>query len=48
MVGCVRCARKLETSYSPDRVAHILGVEDELDGSDVLPAFSVRVADIFT
>jgi hypothetical protein len=36
MVGCVRC------------VAHILGVEDELDGSDVLPGFSVRVADIFT
>lgn len=33
--------------YTPDRTARILTEADVLDGGDVLPGFTLRVADIF-
>jgi Uma2 family endonuclease len=35
------------TVYGPDRSARVLSVDDTLDGGDVLPGFTLPVADIF-
>lgn len=35
------------TVYHPDGTAQELGPDAQLDGGDVLPGFSVRVADLF-
>jgi Uma2 family endonuclease len=35
------------TAYTPDRTARILSAEEMLDGGEVLPGFSVRVAEFF-
>ncbi len=35
------------TVYAADRAAHVLYEEDSLDGGDVLPGFTLSVADVF-
>jgi Uma2 family endonuclease len=35
------------TVYTPDLTARILRAEDTLDGGDVLPGFTLKVAEIF-
>jgi Uma2 family endonuclease len=39
--------RQIVTVYTPDRTARIFGVEEVLDGGDVLPGFSLTIAEIF-
>lgn len=47
LVWLIDPIRETVTVYSSDRTARILTITDELDGGDVLPGFSVPVAQIF-
>jgi Uma2 family endonuclease len=47
LVWLVNPATKLVTVFRPDADASVLGVGDVLDGGEVLPGFSIPVADIF-
>ena len=39
--------RQIVTVYTPDRTGRIFGVEEVLDGGDVLHCFSLTIAEIF-
>ena len=47
LVWVIEPVRQRATAYTTDRTAHLLSVEDTLDGSDVLPGFRLKIADIF-
>ncbi|MGH9173020.1 MAG: Uma2 family endonuclease, partial [Vicinamibacterales bacterium] len=47
LVLVVHPIQRTVTVYSPGRVAHVLGENDILDGGDLLPGFTLAVADIF-
>lgn len=47
LVWVVDPDRETVTVYRSDRTARIFSVEETLDGGDVLPGFSLRVAEIF-
>ena len=47
VVWVVRPRRRQITVYTPDNVARILSEDDVLDGGDVLPGFTLLVADAF-
>lgn len=47
LVWVVEPVRRIVTVYRSDRTARILSDSDTLDGGDVLPGFSLPVADIF-
>jgi Uma2 family endonuclease len=47
LVWVVYPRRKIVMVYRSDRVARILSGDDVLDGGDVVPGFSVRVAELF-
>jgi Uma2 family endonuclease len=47
LVWVVHPRQRIVTVYTPDRIAHILREEDELDGGDVLPGFRLLVEEIF-
>ncbi len=47
MVLVLEPKRRTVTVHTPDRVARTLVVGETLDGGDVLPGFSVPVADLF-
>jgi Uma2 family endonuclease len=39
--------RQSVTVYAPNRAAAVLGINDELDGEDVLPGFRLAIASLF-
>lgn len=47
LVWLVHPSNRTVSVYTPDRTARILGENDDLDGGDVLPGFTLRVAQIF-
>jgi Uma2 family endonuclease len=47
LVWLVDPAERTVTVFRPDAALKLLGEGDTLDGGDVLPGFSVPVADIF-
>lgn len=47
LVWVVHPIQRTVTVYTGDRVAHVLDENDTLDGGDVLPGFSLAIADIF-
>lgn len=47
LVWLVYPGQKRVEVYAPNHVVLILGVEDVLDGGDILPGFILRVRDIF-
>lgn len=47
IIWIVDTSCQLVTVYYSDRTARLLTLDDELDGSDVLPGFTLPVADIF-
>lgn len=47
MVWAVEPIRQRITVYTPDRRARLLNSDDVLEGGDVLPGFSLPLADIF-
>lgn len=47
LIWLVHPEQRTVTVYMPDRMARILSADETLDGGDVLPGFSVRVAEFF-
>lgn len=47
LVWVVHPIQRTVTVYSKDLIAHVLGEGDTLDAGDLLPGFSLAVADIF-
>jgi Uma2 family endonuclease len=47
LIWVVHPIQRTLTVYRPDRTAQVLYDEDMLDGGDVLPGFTIRVADVF-
>jgi Uma2 family endonuclease len=47
MIWVVHPIQRTVTVYRPDRSAHVFYDEDTLDGGDVLPGFTLLVAEIF-
>lgn len=47
LVWVVEPRRRILTAYSADRTARIYRVGDTIDGGDVLPGFSLPLADLF-
>jgi Uma2 family endonuclease len=47
LIWVVYPIQRTVTVYAADRAAHVLYEEDSLDGGDVLPGFTLSVADIF-
>ena len=47
LVWLVEPKHQRVTVYLPDRSTRTLGIADTLDGGDVLPGFSLPLADIF-
>jgi Uma2 family endonuclease len=47
LLWIVRPSTKTVEVYSPDKPVRILGIDDTLDGEDVLPGFTLPVREIF-
>lgn len=47
LVWVVHPIQRTVTVYSKDMLAHVLGEDNTLDGGDLLPGFTLAVADIF-
>ncbi len=47
LVWVVHPEQRMVTVFTPDHTARLLYEDDTLDGGDVLPGFSIAVADIF-
>lgn len=48
MVWLIRPVKRLIEVYRPgDKKPLLLGIDDELDGGEVLPGFKLKVAEIF-
>ena len=47
LVWVIYPRRRLVTVFTPDGIARILRHQDVLDGGDVIPGFSMAVADLF-
>jgi Uma2 family endonuclease len=47
LVWIVRPDNQTVTVYRPDRPAIVLGLDDMIDGADVLPVFRMSVGDVF-
>lgn len=47
LVWTVHPSQKMVTVFTPDRASRIFTEEEELDGGEVLPGFTLNVAEIF-
>lgn len=47
LVWIVQPSLKTVTVYFPDHTARTLSIDDDLDGGDVLPGFTIAVAELF-